>query len=259
MSLTYGFALRPTDNSADFSNAMKAVFGNGITIEGGQFALTVNGFTVTLSAGYALAAGRWIENDEPLPLTIGPPKRNDDRVDAISVRVDYDERKATLEVLADINPEDIQASDGLLPMYLIHVRRGVTSLTPNDVTDVRGKRVVPLSAIAEKVLYIYNFLISGIDAEVAHIVNLSNQVAQKADTAIAELEEEIQKAGGTAGIGELIVSRNPPKPCLEWLLCNGGDVPGEYPALSEALGGTLPNIPGDRYETYIYGGAPVEA
>lgn len=256
MSLTYGFALQDTDNSADFSNAMQAVFGGGITLEGGQFAISANGFKMTLSSGYALAAGRWVKNDEPLTLNIGASGNNNDRTDAIAVRVDYEERKATVEVLVDVNPADMITGNGLLPMYLIRIRRGVTSLTPDDVTDVRGDRIIPLSAISEKVLYIYNFLLSGIDTEVARIVSLSNHIADKADTAIAELDEAIQKAGGTAEIGELLTSRKPPAPETEWLLCDGGSVPAEYPALSEMVDGTLPDIPGERYKTYIYGGTP---
>lgn len=255
MSLTYGFALKNTDNSAEFSNAMKVVFGDGITLEGGQFAVSINGFNATLSSGYALADGHFLKNDEPFVLMIGPSGNNDDRTDAIAVRVDYDNRIAFPEILVDINPEEIQTHADLFPMYLIRVRRGATSLTLNDVTDIRGDRIVPLSAISEKVLYIYNFLLSGIDQQVAHIVELSNQVADKADTAIAELDTSIKNAGGMPDIGELTTSRHPPKPVSEWLLCNGENVPDEYPDLSEMLDGTLPEIPGDRYQTYIYGGA----
>lgn len=256
MSLSYGFALRDTDNTADFADAMRAVFGDGITLEGGQFALSVNGFRVTLSSGYALAAGRWVKNDDSFSLSMQVAGNNDDRVDAVAVRVDYEARKAALEVLVDVDPENIKASADLLPMYLIRVSRGATSLTPDDVTDIRGNRIVPLSAISGKVLYVYNFLLSGIDAGVAHIVELSNQVAEKADTAMAELDEAIQKAGGGAEIGELMTSRHPPSE-TGWILCDGGDVPAEYAALSALLDGTLPDIPGERYKTYIFGGAPV--
>lgn len=259
MALSYGFALRDTDNSADFSAAMRAVFGDGITLEGGRFALSINGFTATISSGYALAMGRWLQNDEPLALPIPPPSNNRDRTDAIAVRVDYEERKVTLEVLIDVDPTDVKAGADMVVMYLIRVRRGVTSLTPDDVTDLRDGdmcgRVAPLSAIAEKVLYIYNFLLSGIDASVAHIVELSNAVAAKADAAIVELDAAIQKAGGGAAIGELMTSRHPPSE-TGWIVCDGGDVPEEYAALSALLDGTLPDIPGERYKTYIFGGAP---
>lgn len=268
MALSYGFALRPTDNSADFSNALQAVAGDGIALQGGRFALTVNGFTVTLASGYAYAAGRWVENDEPLAMRINAAGNNEDRVDALAVRVGYEARKAALGVLVDVDPAAIRASPGLVRddtqyavlLYFIRVRRGATALTPDDVTDLRADsalcgRVVPLSDIAGNVLYIYSFLTSGIDAEVARLIGLSNQVIARADAAIVELDKAIQQAGGGAEIGELMTSRRPPSE-TGWILCDGGEVPAEYPSLSTMLGGTLPNIPGERYKTYIFGGAP---
>lgn len=269
MALSYGFALRPTDNSADFSNALQAVAGDGIALQGGRFALTVNGFTVTLASGYAYAAGRWVENDEPLAMRINAAGNNEDRVDALAVRVDYEARKAALEVLVDVDPAAIRASPGLVRddtqyavlLYFIRVRRGATALTPDDVTDLRNDkdlcgRVVPLSAIAGDVLRVYTFLTGGIDAEVSRLICLSNAVVARADAAIVDLGKQIQQAGGGAEIGELMTSRRPPAEA-GWLLCDGGVVPAAYPVLSALLGGNLPEIAGERYKTYIFGGAPV--
>lgn len=269
MSLTCGFALRTTDNSKDFADTLYNIAGDGVTPQGGRFNLSVNGFTASLSSGYALAAGRWVENDEPLPLYIPPPGNNEDRVDAIAVRVDYEARKAALEVLLDVDPVAIKANPSLLRddgqyvvvLYLIRVLRGVTALTPDDVTDLRDDadlcgRVLPLSSIAGDVIYIYGFLTGGIDAEVARLVSLSNAVIAKANAAIVRLDAQIKQAGGGAEIGELMTSRRPPFE-TGWLLCNGGAVPAAYPALSTMLDGVLPDIPGERYKTYIFGGAPV--
>lgn len=268
MALTYGFALKETDNSQEFSNALQAVVGDGVALHGGGFNLTINGFTAALSSGYAFAAGRWLYNDEPLALTISPPGNTEDRVDALAVQVDYEARKASLEILADVDPASIRASPSLVRdetqyavlLYFIRARRGATSLNLDDVTDLRDDsglcgRVLPLSAIAEDVLYIYSFFTGGIDKEVVKLIELSNQVIAKADTAILELDTAIQKAGG-AEIGELMTSRDPPSE-TGWVLCDGGAVPAEYPALSALLNGTLPNVPGERYKTYIFGGAPL--
>lgn len=272
MALTYGFALRETDNSADFSDALNAVTGDGVTAQGGRFSAAVNGFTVTLSSGYALTAGRYLGNDEPYTMTIGPPLNNRDRVDALSVRVDYEGRKAALEVLEDVDLIEIRRDPSILRngeqyhilLYIIRVRRGATSLSLDDITDLRNDkefcgRVVPLSEIAGDVIYIYQFLRGGIDSEVARLINLSNQVIAKADKAISELDTAIKAAGGGADIGELMTSRHAPSES-GWLLCDGSAVPSGYTALSELLGGTLPNISTgtDRYKTYIFGGAPVE-
>ena len=270
MALTCGFALKATDNSEEFSRALQTIAGDGVTLQGGRFNLTVNGFTATLSSGYALAAGRWVESDEPLAMHINAAGNNEDRVDALVARVDYGERKAALEVLVDVDSAAIRADPSLLRndeqyaifLYFIRVRRGATSLTPDDVTDLRedGRlcgRVAPLSAIAGDVLRVHSFLTGGIDREVAQLIGLSDQVAAKADAAIVELEKAIQRAGGGAEIGELLTSRHPP-PGEGWIQCTGSTVPEEYPALSEMLGGVLPNIPGDRYKTYIFGGRRFE-
>lgn len=271
MALSYGFALRTTDNSADFSNALNAVTGSGIAQKGGRFTASVNGFTVSLASGYAYAAGRYLENDEPYTMTIGPPKNNDDRVDALAVRVDYEARKAALEVIADVNPAEIRENPAVMRdsgqyvvyLYFIRVRRGATSLTPDDVTDLRDDgdlcgRVVPLSDIAGDVIYVYNFLNGGIDAEVSRLIGLSNAVIAKANAAIVELDTAIKQAGGGAEIGELMTGRNAPSES-GWLLCDGSAVPSEYAVLSALMDGVLPDISNatDRYKTYIFGGAPV--
>lgn len=262
MSLTYGFTLQDTDDSAAFSNALRAVVGDGIATQGTQFALTVNGFTAKVSSGYCFTAGRWIENDEPLPLALQPAGNSADRTDAIAARVDYETRRVALEVLTDVDLTTLSAESDLIVLYLIRVKRGATSLSQSDITDVRMDKAlcgqaVPLSSIAGDVLMVYQFLNGGIDAEVARLIGLNNQVIIKADASIAELDTKIKQAGGGAEIGELMTSRHPP-PETGWLLCNGLEVPAEYPALSKLLDGEMPDIPGTRYKTYIYGGVPVE-
>lgn len=271
MALTYGFALTATDNSAGFSNALNAIIGDGITLRGSGFSLTINGLTATLASGYALVAGRWLESDEPTTMHIDAAWNNRDRVDALAVRVDYEARKASLEVLADVDPVKIRQDPSVLRdsaqycilLYLIKVRRGATSLAPDDITDLRNDvdlcgHVTTLSDITGDVIYIYNFLNGGIDTEVARLIGLSNQVIAKADAAILELDKAIRQAGGSAEVGELMASRRPPSE-PGWLLCDGGAVPVGYAALSALLDGTLPDISKatDRYKTYIFGGTPV--
>lgn len=276
MSLTYGFCLddiTSTYDSAQFADAFHALLGDGITPQGARFALTINGFTATLASGYALAAGRWVHSDEPLALALNPSGNNDDRTDALVVRVDYEARKAVLEVLVDVDAAAIRADPSLLRngaeysrvLYFLRVRRGTTALSPEDVTDMRADEnlcgtITPLSALSKSVLYIYNFLVSGIDQEVARLIGLSNQAIQKADAAIDRINREIQASGGSPHIGELMVSRVVPTPENEWLLCTGEAVPPQYPKLSELLGGTLPEIAAqiERFQIYIYGGKPEE-
>lgn len=274
MSLTYGFALRPTDNSADFANALRAITGDGIAQHGGRFSLSVNGFTITLSTGYAFAAGRWLENDETYRLTVQPSGNNADRTDALVCRVDYAARKAALEILVDVDPDGIRSDPSILRnddeysvfLYFIRIKRGATSLAPSDFTDLRADKnlcgsVVPYSSIAGDVLYIYNFLLSGIDEKVSRLIGLSKEVEEKANAAIAELDKAIQKASGAAQIGELMICRRAPSNNKDggvWLLCDGGAIPAEYAALSVLLRGMLPNLSAvdDRYKTYVFAGNP---
>lgn len=267
MSLTYGFCLDELSsmyNSNQFSNAFHAVVGDGVTISGAQLAVTINGFTATVSSGYAFAAGQWLFNDEPLKLTVTPSGNNSDRMDAIAVRVDYQTKKVSLEVLVNVDqsklPDNLRGTNEYsVILYLIRVPRGASTLTPENVTDFRKDpelcgSVVPLSSIAGDVLYVYNFLLSGIDQEVARIIALSQAVAAKATAAIPVLDAAIQKSGGGPTLGELQTTRLPPG--TGWLLCDGGNVPEKYSALSAFLNGRLPNISQseDRYRTYIYGG-----
>lgn len=269
MSLKYGFALAATDSSEDFSGALNAVTGDGIARHGGRMAATVNGFTINLSSGYAFAAGRYLNSDEPYSMTIAPPPNNGDRVDALAVRVDHEARRAALDIIADVDISGIRSdlsairndAQYCILLYLIRIRRGATSLTPNDITDLRIDgdlcgSVVPLSDIAGDVIRVYQFLNGGIDAEVARLIGLSNAVIAKANAAILELDNTIKQAGGGAEIGDLMTVRRPPSE-PGWLLCDGGAVPAAYPVLSVMLDGTLPDISNaeDRYRTYIYGGS----
>lgn len=276
MSLSFGFALHPADNSADFANAIRAITGDGVTPYGGRFAInSVNGFTVTLSAGYAFAAGRWLKNDEPHRLTVNPSSNTADRTDALVCRVDYSARKAALEILVDVDPDAIRANPTVLRngdeynvfLYFIHVKRGATSLAPPNLTDLRADKrlcgsVVPYSSIAGDVLYIYNYLLSGIDEEVARLIGQSKKAEEKADAAIVQLDEALKKVSGAVQVGELIVCRRvpPDDDSGAWLLCDGSAVPSEYATLIRLIGRFLPNISGanDRYRTYIYGGSPEE-
>lgn len=276
MSLSYGFCLdgdETTYNSAQFSNAFNAVFGNGITPHGSKFALTLNGFTATLSSGFSLAAGRFLKNGEPLPLSVPLPDKNRDRIDAIAVSVDYEEKKADLKVLVNIDADNIRENISALRnggsysilLYLAHVRRGSTSISFEDITDVRADKTLcgyipQISEISQAALYAYNFLASGLDKKEQQFSDRIDSILQEADAEIAALDQRAIDAGGKAAIGDLSTSLVLPGPANEWLLCNGSAVPTQYPELSEILNGDLPSIQqtDGRFKTYIYAGKPKE-
>lgn len=274
MRLTCGFTIGGQTTSQDFSDAMQTVIGDGISeaYGGGQFRLTVNGFSLTLSSGYAFSAGRFIRNDELLPLSVQLPGNTEDRIDAVAVWVDYTARQVRLEILADVDKNEILSDPTVLRdgdqyamvLYFVRVRRGATSLTLDDITDVRSNGalcgMVPAwSAIAENALYIYNFLNGGIDTEVDRLIALSDAIIAKADAAIASMDYAIAKTGAVPAAGELMTSITAPTE-VGWLLCDGSAVPDAYPELNEILDDTLPDIQviDGRFKTYIYGGKPVE-
>lgn len=271
MSLSYGFCLGELGTKHDseqFSSAFHALVGDGITDFGSRFSLTVNGFTATAASGYAYIAGRWLKNEEPIAIVLRPSGNNEDRVDALVVEVDYTERKAALRVISDVEPSELPHAlrtdnSYSIVLDLIRVPRGATSLVPEYVTDTREDKALcgvisPLSSMSADVLYIYEFLTSGIDEELNQLINLSNHYIQRANVEIEKLDNQILKLGGKAQIGELMTSITAPSPPDEWLLCDGTAVPELYPDLVEMLNGSLPNIPAidQRFKTYIYGGRP---
>lgn len=269
MSLSYGFCLDGQDStytSAQFAEAFQAVFGDGICEYGRHFDLAeILNFTVTLGTGYAIAAGRWLENDENLSLTLPPSGNYDDRYDAVAVRVDYEARKVYLEIMADVDPTAPPRNDKeyAIFLYVIFVKRGATVLSTDDITDVRADRTVcgyikPFSDISSDVEYIYTFLRSGIDEDVARILLKGQAVIDYAQDVIDELSATIDAVTGTQ-IGDTMTALTQPLPKREWLLCDGSAVPPEYPELSILLGGTLPDLSpeDDRWGTWIFAGTPI--
>lgn len=269
MALSYGFCLdapETTYTSEDFAEAFHAVFGSGVCISGSQFAISsVSDFTVSIGTGYALCRGRWLESDEVEILTFQPAGNYEDRYDAVAIRADYGTRKVYLEVLSDIDPDNPprNSDEYTIYLYLVRIARGETVLEESNFTDVRGNAdlcgyITPLSVIANDAEYVYRFLDSGIDQEVARLLGLSQAVVDKAADAIGEINEKISLTKGTS-IGDITLTLSRPVPNNEYLLCDGSVIPDEYPALSAMMAGLLPQLSyeDDRYQYWIYAGAPV--
>lgn len=270
MSLTFGFCLGESgtkNDSAQFSDAFHAVFGDGITLYRNQFSITLNGFSTSLAPGYAVAAGRWLKNEDSHTLTLPTAGNTRDRWDALAARVDYAARKVSLEVLVDVDPGALRADQSAvrgedsysLILYFIHVRRGATTLAPDDVTDVRGEEnlcgyLLPLAQAAEKVLYVYEYLVSGLDLRLEELMDRGAKAIRTGDRAIAYLDRQAEEVTGNA-LGDVLLSAVQPTPQRNWLLCNGAAVPEGYPALSELLDGVLPNLPQEdgRLRAWVFG------
>lgn len=265
MSLSNGFLVSGgLENSDEFSEAIHALFGDGITQQGGKYELTLGGgFKVNISTGYAIANGRYIKHDEPFSLTFPASGNTGDRYDAVAARVDYPNRKAEITVLVSIDPENLVRNEAEynLILYVLKVRRGATIFQHGDLQDVRDNpalcgSIASLSDISDKTEYIYKFVGSGIDEIVQKLLEKIDAAAKKADEDVAAMYEKIRDVSDVGEIGVLKTSRKPLG--AGWLLCDGTEVPEAYPALKLLLtGGKLPNLSRmtDRYRTYIFAGA----
>lgn len=253
MSQTCGFCLGNENmryTAAHFAEAFRKITGDGVCRMGGKLALTIHGFSVEISTGYALANGYWLGNNLPFLLEFSASGNNRDRVDAVAIRVDSQtDRKTSLEILEDYDPfENLEDGVYILPLYLIRVKRGAVNLYQEDVTDVRNY-VIPLSKLSAGALRVYDFFASGIEAEISRLIEMSKRILSNAETAVSKLKSEIQQKDGTT-LGDLLTSRNPPLPSSHWILCSGGAVPSSYPKLHTMLSGVLPNLSkaSDRYK-----------
>lgn len=272
MALNYGICLGEESReytSAEFCEAVQAVFGDGICKFGSGFSVTPGGFDLNVSTGYAVAIGKFLKSNGKSGRTISPSSNTKDRYDALAVRVDYQERRVELAVLKDVEPDAIKSDPVIvrnsreycLILYFIHVRRGATTLSPYDIEDVRDNsdlcgRVIPLAEASGHVLYIYKYLTEGIDEKAAWLMSESERILQKGDDAISRIDSILIEKGIYPVVGELQVALNHPLPAAEWLLCDGGAVPAAYPKLTAVIGTALPNIslPSDKVKTYIYAG-----
>jgi len=258
MALDYGFALGESGRlytSGQFAEAFGALFGDGVAPWGGRFAAGVEGMEVVVSSGFGLLGGYWLKNEEPLSLPAAPAYGHSDRVDLLALRLDSPGRRVCLELLENTGPEE--AGEGCLPLYSLKVKRGVTSLLPGDLTDLRP--LLPaVAGLTEDGLRAYGFVSGGLEGEVARILGQAQALIDKAGKAVAELDQAIVTAGAGAAVGDLCTARHHPQPENAWLLCSGGPVPPEYPRLAEQLPRGLPDIPAvqGRLAAYIFAGAP---
>ncbi len=276
MSLTYGFCLGDEGaqyNSQQFSSAFQSAFGDGVCPYGGMFDVTAtDSMNISLATGFALVGGRWVKSDEVTALSIQPSDNNFDRYDAVVLQADMTTKTVETKVImgkAEAFPKKyIPKRDNTIyeiVLCYITVRMGVSQIFAADIEDTRENVelcgiITQLSDIAESVLYVYEFLTSGIDEAVDELRGYADSIIQKGDDTVSAIEDAMQKAAISKPIGELETLRTQPEPHNEWLLCNGEPVPVEYPLLSTMLGGFLPTIKqnDERFSSWIYAGNPME-
>lgn len=260
MSLTYGFCLGPEITlytAKQFSEPLCSAFGDGVCAWGSRFETSVNGIRLTVGTGYGMVAGRYVKNDEPLQIAVQPGPSHGDRTDLLALQADESTRQAALVLLPNTTPDSLPADPPTVPLYSLHVKRGATSLLPDDLADLRTF-LPPLSDISVDALRAYAYVTGGIDLEVNRILALGQLVIDKGDAAINRINAAIEKKNAGPSLGDLQTAYAHPEPILQWLLCDGSAVPPAYPSLAALLSGPLPRItPTDaRFPTYIFAGKP---
>lgn len=274
MALTYGFCLGEEDSkttSSEFSLAFQAAFGDGVCPYDGKFEVTsTDSMNVSINTGFALVQGRWIKSDEVESLVVQPSDNNFDRYDAVVIRVNIPEKSMNLVVVKGVAtafpiPYTPTRTGEIYEIVLcsILVRMGTTQILSTDITDTRSDEslcgfISTLSDIANDVIYVDQFLDSGIDEQVSELENMAQQISSKADQTVQAIEQAMQQANVSKSVGEVEVLHDPPSPANAWLLCDGSAIPPEYTELYALLDGQLPNIAwsDERFKSYIYAGIP---
>ena len=257
--LASGFFMGGPTTSAQFSETLLHITGDGVCQWGSRFAGELSGFSITLGSGYALAAGHWLQNDEPITLPIPASDSHADRVDIAAIQVDTGQKAVRVVVLSGVDWERLPEEPFTLPLYAVRVKRGASNLLAEDLVDLR--RFVPtLAELSQDGERVYYYVTSGLDQKVARILGLGQALLDKGDRALASLDAAIRQKGARAVTGDLCTARFRPIPEDQWLLCNGTAVPEAYPALSALLQGKLPQIThaDPRIFTYIFAGKPAE-
>lgn len=277
MSLTSGF-LNGSYTAAQFAEAHFRAFGNGVCAAGGKLEVTARGSNgVSVGTGYALAGGYWFKSDTTTPLYIEYGEIAGGRYDAVVLRVDLQNKAADIALVKGVaaskpvkyTPVRDEEYYELVLAY-VYVAPATTLISESNITDTRADTdlcgMIALSAeLSREILKVYSFALSGFDSELSALrVSLEELLAsvgslQPAWDKTGELDADISSIN-QAGyrVGNVLTARARPSPAVNWLLCDGGNVPATYPTLSALLGGTLPDItPADaRLSAWIYGGTP---
>lgn len=274
MSLTYGFCLGGENSettSSEFSLALYSAFGSGVCSYGNKLPVSApGGMNLSVGTGFAMVQGRWFKSDDVETLSLQPANNNFDRYDAVVIRANIPEKSLSLEVVqgkasAFPSPYVPTRNGDLYEIVLcsVLVRMGTTQILPEDLTDTRGDSslcgiISPLSEVANQIIYVDQFLKSGIDQEVDRLEKLAESIMDKANDTIESIEQIMNKANVSSRVGDVKTLLGDPT-SSSWLLCDGSSVPSSYPELMKLLSdGKLPNIQwtDSKFKSYIYAGTP---
>lgn len=150
MSITYGFfnsvAGDRLYNADDISRMFEPYSTDGVFKEySNGFKVGVNnGLSVAIHGGMAKINGKWVRNSGVETRSISPTNSSFDRIDAVVLRLDSDEREITLEIkegtpaMQPKMPEIINRG-GIREICLavVNVAAGATEIIDSDIIDKR--------------------------------------------------------------------------------------------------------------------------
>lgn len=262
MATTYGFdlgAVGATYTAEQHGEVFEKITGCAVADYSSKLALSLGStLTVTVGAGYAYVAGRWIHVTQPVTMALTTAYAADSRYDAVALVIYYEERKVTLEILTDIDPDSpTRDSEKYVQyLYVLRIPRSATSLSTQDVTDLRV--ITPaLGDFYATVQEAFEFTSGGMEDEVDRIVAIGTDALDEADVAMSTIRT-ILSSKADLHVGDLKEARNRPAPSNEWLQCNGATISTSYAELRSLIGTTTPSLSADdsRFTVWIYAGEP---
>ena len=139
-------------NAEDMSEYFDGLITNGVYESIGDKLQVTAGevMTVNVGTGRAMIDCHWIKNDAVLNLTIDPADVQLKRIDIVVVKLDYSERKITIEV-AKGTPANVPSLPKLddtetikyLWLAAVYVYPGTTKITQSIINDTRGTSLCP--------------------------------------------------------------------------------------------------------------------
>ena len=132
-----------TMSSASFRKLFRSFFTNGIFNTDDFYVTANNSMKLTVGTGNACINGAFYPVSDNVTLTIDSSSGTFDRYDAIAIEFNLTDRQFYIKVVkggTDGKWPYPKRTDSIYQLFIavIHVRKGITSLVQNDVSDTRG-------------------------------------------------------------------------------------------------------------------------
>ena len=145
--ITYGFFNSVSGdrvyNADQMSEYFKGLVSDGVfaDVGDGLQVISSGGMAVQVKPGRAIVGGKWIENDANYPLTISAASSTLNRITAVIVKLDTENRLieiTTKDGTPAATPTAPTIADGELCLALVYVAKKAASITQANITDTRA-------------------------------------------------------------------------------------------------------------------------